>query len=293
MKTQIYFLTLLLLPASGYAQKPNLFEDDQRNGNVKSITISEWEEDTATDPWQIHEVHYDANGLPVRAVRNKEGYFINYLDLKYRDTMLIEETYTQKNNVEYTRYEYDSKGRITEQRESVEGGRGYYFSIEYTYKPNLTIEEKFYEFKEFCDYKEYYQNAAGQDSLIVKKDEKGKIVERKFKYYDEEGRDTLTLCYKKKGNKLKWKVRSEFINDTTSVLITYDSKGNEEVHSEQTFYSFDELYEWKVKGLFSDTLTTYTYEYEFDEMGNWIQKLGYKDGELFLMTRREFVYYEE
>ena len=97
---------------------------------------------------------------------------------------------------------------------------------------------------------------------------KGKITEYSF---------PNTIIYNDKGNEIEMSFYKSDGSLNSKSTYEYDDKGN---MIEQNKYNSDGSLDNK-----------YTYEYEFDNKGNWINRIRYSKGIPRDITEREIVYY--
>lgn len=185
-------------------------------------------------------------------------------------------------------YKYDANNRIIE-------SKGFYYGS----LTGIALNE--YNNKGIID-KTVYQNEDGELLATInyrydKADktlhgslqaEDGKSFDRLTKRVDDAGNIVAIVMYDEWGNEEERMEYTYMINGLISetVYIEYDDK-------EVNGYSYDEnanLKEMIVTYSDGDEVVI-TYEYKFDENGNWIQRLEYFDGVLRMLTEREYKYY--
>jgi antitoxin component YwqK of YwqJK toxin-antitoxin module len=126
---------------------------------------------------------------------------------------------------------------------------------------------------------EYNSDSSLGTKITFKYDDKGNIVEEL--HYKSDGRPDSKFIYKfdDKRNKIEeyfYKSDGSLNNKTT---FKYDDKGN---YFESKKYKHNGKLDFKAK-----------YKYVYDAYGNWIKRIGMKDGRktFYWVTEREIIYY--
>ena len=110
--------------------------------------------------------------------------------------------------------------------------------------------------------------------------------------YDEKKRVTVRNCnrpdgtfgsktiqrFDEKGNQIEYSLFMEGCCVDSKIVIKYDAQNT--LIEERVFNNEDQF------------RYSMTYEYQYDEKGNWIQRLEYVDGKLMYLTERKLEYYD-
>lgn len=87
----------------------------------------------------------------------------------------------------------------------------------------------------------------------------------------------------------------KFQYDTTGVLESYSVTMNDTLQVRMSFVTNDEGF-FKSQEVYSvrDSITeTYVYDYTYDEQGNWVSYVAYKDGEPEVVCKRTYSYFSD
>ncbi len=163
-------------------------------------------------------------------------------------------------------------------------------------------------------------NSRGQETETVHYQFDGKLSSSYFYEYDPEGNLTVkgTVSYNSRGQRTKksvdkydtqqnlienavyfypagdpgWKTVYQYDNfGNLTQRKYYGSRGLEE---EETL-KYDpngNLLERNINNIRKSRREVWTYEYEFDEQGNWIKRIDYRDGTAMYLVKREIEYFE-
>ena len=256
-KLLLLTLAIATLTSMGYSQnsptKKNGWETDNLRGKVKSYTQSSY--DSAERFGEIQEIQKIDGSL-----FNKETY-------KY-DTKgnLIERSirhYTVDSFSDKKTYKYDAKGnRIEANGFRGEGnGQPYEETYQYDAKGNLI-----YTFTSlFTSYNYKYDDNGNLIEGIVSGDEGGPVCISTYKY-DDNGNTIEENNYNPDGSLI------------SKITFEYDDKGN---YIERNSYDTEGSF-WEKE----------TFKYKFDEEGNWIKRITFKNQIPESIEEREYEYYE-
>ncbi len=232
----------------------------------------------------------------------------NYSIMYNRKGQILEkdntDTYNVANNLLKEKYKYDKKGTLISKQNIYVNVAVMLYSprdaIKYTGNEIYEYDRKgnLRETKKYTSKKELSQR------VTYKNDKKGRIVEeytynssgsleRKYTYkYDRRGNKIEENGYNPNGS-LEWKT-----------TFKYDSKGNQiKIENYSSDGSLDNSYTFKhnSKGeriennsYNSDGILNvkYTYKYKYDEYGNWVEKVTYKNNKPYSIEEREYEYYK-
>lgn len=279
MKTlKIFFVFIFtnLFIFSGIGQKvKNDLTDLKLKGKVKSLTETEFKKILVDKSGEIQKA-------PI--IINKYIYFFNDTgnifeedyyglndDFKYKDIYKYDDkgNLIERNRNNLTSYKnsyvYDEKDNIIEDSGYNSNSNSYEkTTFEYDNKGNIIVKTRF----------------DINDSLIsrdtCKYDTKGNKIESRF--YTKSTALKLSYKYDNNGNRIEeywcWLANSSFMK---KIISKYNDKGN-----------VIEAYSYKADGSIDNK---FTYNYDYDEAGNWIKKTPFENGTAKNSIERKIVYY--
>lgn len=190
----------------------------------------------------------------------KEFIFDNSLKKFNEQGNITEEIWYDFENIQdskRTNTQYNAKGLPTEALIEEKDGSSIKVSLKYDEKGNL-LEEIFHR-KE------------GQEKFSYKYDQKGNRIEHTA--YDIK----YSYQYNDKGQVIEENIHDEMDKISTKTIIKYDKKGN---FIKKTAHYLD-----------VSTKENYTYQYTYDQKGNWVKRIEYKDKNPIQITERVIEYY--
>lgn len=108
MRLGLLFLSCITGVTVSYSQQIDLLQIADMKGDVESITLLKWGEDTTNAPNEINRTFFDIKGRAWLAEREKPNSFIHQLTLTYNEQGLVsEEKYSSTDETRYERYFYD------------------------------------------------------------------------------------------------------------------------------------------------------------------------------------------
>ncbi|MGQ8338957.1 hypothetical protein ACUNWD_20530 [Sunxiuqinia sp. A32] len=86
-----------------------------------------------------------------------------------------------------------------------------------------------------------------------------------------------------------------FNYDMDGLAESYTASRNDTVRIKMSFVSNEEGFfkEQTVEDMTSNEIDSYTYDYTYDDMGNWISYIAYEDGKPTVVAKRTYTYYTE
>lgn len=216
--------------------------------------------------------------VKIRYTYDSEGKTIEKYTSIYDDNdWLIESQkhtnrYTTFGNLDYKWiYKYDEKGNQIE-------------SSKFNYDGQLDMMEKH---KNDSNGNAFQTDNYNSDGRLVLQwqseyDEKGNMVLRKG--YDSEGRLfwTLTSKYNRRGN----------LVEMTSVLLDARLKGSLDKKETFKYDEFGNKIEHNTYSIDGRLISKESYIYDFDEIGNWIRQIIYKDNTPICVVERTIKYFD-
>jgi YD repeat-containing protein len=278
-----------------YTQHVDLCKIDKTNGNVASVTIYGWNEDTTGVARFINRTFFDTNRRAVSASNERTGAHKKEVLIAYNENGLIsnEKYYTQEDkDTTHKSYSYDAEGRLVRKATQRDSESQPHFVIEYTYSAKRIIEEKFYANRAFCAFKETYLNNKGKDSLILNKDSAGKVLNRTNYYYSDGDRQELMEYRNANDTTIQSYCKTYHESDTVFVDSCFSAEGVLKDNARLVFYEFDELYYMKFDVMNDELHDESYYKYVFDDRGNWIEQIAYMHGNLWFIKEREIIYFD-
>lgn len=253
-------LTLLILSTSScFNDRKNTgWAEQNLNGNVRSLT----------------EVTYEAIerfGIIEKGGRLEDFRYINYqLEFDEKGNLTERRGYNQDESLSFkTNYKYNDKGYKTELSVYNPDGSLRYKTIFKTDELGKIIEEYGYDSEgslERVEKHEYNDN--------------GKIIETKSYKPDGTLFTQMTHKYDEKGNTIERCLRLPNLEEyDIKNVYKHDDKGN--VIEENLFHASNNISSKKT-----------TYEYEFDQSGNYIKKIVFENGVPKQVVEREIEYFE-
>lgn len=118
---------------------------------------------------------------------------------------------------------------------------------------------------------EIFHRKEGQEKFSYKYDQKGNRIEHTA--YDIK----YSYQYNDKGQVIEENIHDEMDKISTKTIIKYDKKGN---FIKKTAHYLD-----------VSTKENYTYQYTYDQKGNWVKRIEYKDKNPIQITERVIEYY--
>ncbi len=294
MRQCLLIIVLFFSNLLGFSQHIDLCKIDKMNGLVKSVVISEWDEDTTGTPKRINRTFFDREGRAVKASYERPNSLKKEVIITYNEDGLIskEKYYSSDEDTTYKSHFYDTEKRLVRLETQSETESQPHFVIEYTYTPQLIVEEKFYADRTFCAYEETHLNSDGKDSLVIKKDEKGKVLYQTKYFYFDEGRQELRNYSKGKSNKIESYCKTYYQADTIFIDSCFTGDGTLKDNVKIIDYAFGEVYYMKFDLISDDLHDESINEYVFDDQGNWIKRISYLHGEFWFMKEQEITYFE-
>ena len=242
----------------------------------------------------IEENEYYYNNLYEKIIYK---YFFVDRNLEYKTLYKYDEdgNLIEKNNVDLkykTLYKYDGKGNLIEKNEYDSRGHKYKTLYKYDEKGNLIERYKYLCLSEE-DYLAY--------NTLYKYDEEGNLIEENI--HDSDGDPVTKQLYDKQGNRIQL---NKYLNGRLHECLLYDEKGNiieKRIYESNGDPIVKMTCKYDEKGNYVEAIRTnspwgrrdrteYKYEYEFDNKGNWINRLGFKDDRLIEITEREIEYFD-
>jgi hypothetical protein len=234
-------------------------------------------------------------------VENLKGKVYSYKEFSYEAIERLgnvekgehKRKYAWGNDIDVT---FDEKGNeIMRFYYTVEGSFDWKHIYKYDEQGNK-IERDCYKSDGSFDWKDIYKNDERGNRIEVNQVSADSSLEYKFTFeYDEKGNMVeenwyvsgdisnyeykITYEYDEKGNMIESN-RWNFNGNLTRTTLKYDEKGNK--IEENSHYSYDDTS--------SDKHTTYQYEY--DDKNNWIEKIEFENEIPLFIVVREYEYYE-
>lgn len=254
-------IAIFVLQSCSNQQKENDWTLDKLKGKVKSFTEFTYEaKESFGEVVKGDRVYYYSIESSYQKVYDKRGYMVEYNE--YNDT-----DFSFKSKTTYT---YDENENVIEAITSTEYGK---YKWVYQYDNGNLIEGNGYRLN-------------GDSSLIEKKTYK----------YDDRNNRIEECCYNSDGSLL---LKFTYIYDDKNNRIEECEYNFDGSLKEKTTYKYDNMQNLiKKDGYITDKDETYivTYEYDFeydyDEKGNWTQKISFYNDVPQVITEREYEYYE-
>lgn len=187
----------------------------------------------------------------------------------------------------------NDEGWVVERIEKSNGIQYAYSTMRYDEDGNMTVINSYNQDKELVFRYVMTYDTAGQRIQTNIYDDLELLANRTETTYDSTGQVTRETIYNYKGQAVE---RSEF---------SYDSSGN---LSERKFFEGvplklveHEIMKWNTEGYMSfykkplpstGEVVTWTYDYEYDEQGNWVVQNQYRNDVLFYIVERKITYFE-
>lgn len=297
----LIFLTIALLSACISENSPS---NDTDKYGLKGNVIS------------FEEVSYKADYKFGEVIEVKREWDYEYENDKYiifnKGGFIIEEYYFNPKYSfgGYTTFEYDKNNRISNEKEYFQDSTLSYITF-YKYDFSGNIEEKtrydsekniiekvFYEYningdkeKEIFNYnerkwKEIVFNHLGNEIEITRYDTLGAISSKRKYKYDDKGNRIESTWFLSDGNLSS--LKKSVYDDNNKLISSIDYNSDGEKNSEYN-YAYDEQgnpIEIKWIYHFLNTSETTTYEYDYDDFNNWINRIEYKDNIPQFIVRR-------
>lgn len=204
-------------------------------------------------------------------------------------TSISESYFPDENTASITTYRYDTTGCLLGKRTLTDGEIGIVEKYEYSKKDSLvkvttTLKGEFLSFEEYkCDeLGNRIENTQEKPlNTLYTYDSLGNILT--YQQFDKNGNLVLEEftehLYSGKTKTEKWKQlnnKGEILGESLDV---FDQYGNLIKHYESIALSYTHL------------ASLYTYEYLYDEKGNWIKKIEFSDGQPMLLVERKIEYF--
>ena len=150
----------------------------------------------------------------------------------------------------------------------------------------------------------YRADGSLRDKYVYKYDKNGNRIEKSEYNSDEELKRKYIYKYDEKGNRIE---KSKYKSDGNlryKYIYKYDEEGNS---IETSKYKSNESLDFKFTNKFDENgnkiesnkfnsegslKSEWNYEYQYDEQGNWIKKVGFENGTPTYIREREFEYYK-
>lgn len=288
---RILIIASVLYSSYGLAQKIDGYswETDGLKGKVESIHEVQTIKDTLENEGDvIVESFYNAEGKLIKRTDEQIGYYLETSKYHFGENALLKEvemieegTHTQ------FRYFYNSYNQLLSIKE-IETDI-LLASTEYGYQ-NQAMTSTFLDSKGVVISSiESFLDSRLNDTLIVKLNAKGLIVEKEVRRFDKKDRRIFSKNVKEQI--VEWRMNISYPNDTTVVTETTDQVGTSSDYTKKIYFSNGDLAQMKVDRMFN-AHSDYNYTYDYDEKGNWIKRMGYKDGQLVFVYKRQIEYYE-
>lgn len=292
-------LIIALILIHGYASAQindgYSWKTDELKGNVKSIHEVRTIKDTLeTEGDFLQESFYNEEGKLVKRTHEQIGYYLETTKYDFGDNALLKEVEMIEEGT-HTRYQYfyTSYNRLLSIKEiEVQGETDVLItSTEYDYHDqNQAMLSTLLDAKgAVLSSTQSFLDSHLNDTLVVQLDAKGTVLEKEIRRFDNQDRRIFSKSVK--DGIVDWRMNVSYPNDTTIVTETTDQVGTSSDYTEKVFFSNGNLAHMKVEGMFNARLD-YNYTYDYDEQGNWIKRMGYKDGKLVFVYKREIEYYE-
>lgn len=227
-----------------------------------------------------------------------DGGLYNKQIFKYDETgNLIEENHYESSGRRYSQmnYKYDDKGNLIEGRQHRSDNTLYdKQTYKYNKKGNLIGIDR------------YNSSAILYEKQINKYDAKGNLVEEIS--YDSDGcmQSQVSYVYSEKGSKIEEKFFFTRCNvfDEYTLQNTYDDKGHitnrSRYETDGSLYRKDSYVYNKLGNIIeefqcfsdSDLIDNKTYLYEYDNKGNWTQRIQFDDKIPMYVVEREYEYFK-
>jgi hypothetical protein len=187
----------------------------------------------------------------------------------------------------------NAKGWVAERVEKSNGIQYAYSTMEYDLDGNMTVLNSYNQEKELVFRYVMSYDSVGQRIQTSIYDDLELLANRTETIYDSTGNVIRETIFNFKGQPVE---RSEFIFDSRGNLV--DRKffeGNPLKLVEQ------EIMKWNAEGYISfykkpipnsTEVPTWTYDYEYDEKGNWTRQNQYRNDALFYIIERKITYFE-
>jgi len=213
---------------------------------------------------------YDEAGKRIAAVVLKANDSIGYITYKYNaSNKIIEEKNT---NGQLITYVYDTLNYTIKTANFGKGGKLISTTIQIYDEQNWCIEKKQYIASGFserlAEHNKYEYDEAGNCFEIFQELCDATFYKTSFK---------ITKKYNLKGQWLEVERLNENDQFVSKETATYDEMGN--------MISFSRL------NKLGEVTELNTYEFKYDETGNWIQKNSFREGGLLIVQKREIIYY--
>ncbi|MBP5328229.1 MAG: hypothetical protein J6Y98_10030 [Bacteroidales bacterium] len=256
--------------------------ENNLKGKVKTVKLSIYKATKKFGELKPGSLSEDALFHPLST-----GYSFSFYGSGYYAGAICKQTYNNDGMISSERW-YNEKKKI-------------YKETEYTYKNGFLLETN-------STYKSSLKYSYLPDNIYNEKysyDKSGRVVADTV-YKDtsvfmttlyEYSENTITYCYDNKKNVVK------FENGRPSMLISYDSVGNETGTTRYNNHGFETSYDGKVSIEYdyneyfdpiskTEDIDKYTFSYEYDKKKNWTKRITYKDGEPIYIEEREITYFE-
>lgn len=289
-------------------QTDNDLSKNNLNGNVKSVTSLSYEAK-----------NYD--GKLVKGDNVSEGLFEgNTVEIYNNTGYLLEEKNFYYDGSVYLSvlYSYDEKGKLVNRSNFNHGKKGYSKEFEYDENGNMINEY------------DLTPTGIAQRNWAYKYDKKGNNIERSYTYFLDESNDFKTLYeYDNDGNKVQESTYDKYGIQNTIIFYKHDTNGNlieEKVYSKSDLFYTNE-FKYDSKGnILEDIQTTsenekikisnkydsngnliskirissqnkeydfnYSYQYDYDNLGNWIKRVKFTNGKPQFIRERTIEYYK-
>jgi hypothetical protein len=311
MKTTIHFLIILSFLLSNYTSifAQTTLEKQKLRGEVKSISSVVYDSRVEEDEIALLDITKSS-----KQTFNESGYMTSNQQQKNSETM-------NEGPLRKKVYVLNEDNKVTKETSYADDVKGKY--SQNTYKNGLLIEATYYKADETpigTQSFTYDDNGNKLTSDAIDKD--GKPIQKLELTYTKDNKVASTKNSRK--GKLVYSAKYEYLNEKEEKIITLNTKTEEETIMHYSIKTHDDnknilsiimytpdgtvkstsSYEYNKQG--DQTLTKRViagkeekdysqmrYEYDYDEKGNWIQKIEYlKNGESSNVTKREIEYYK-
>ena len=255
----IYTLIALLTATNTFGQNIFLLKELFLKGNVKSVRVIPYQvkenKKHRIQKTAVKKFYYDEN---LFLLANEQGYVVQQIMFADRNVFNLKTEVTYDDNNRETNLKvYDETDTLLR---------------EYT----LTYDDKEKKMQ-----KTVYFPKTGKEYLMLSSDTNKRSYPTYATYYNKSVKYTKKTKYKKNGFVTHQITKSNEKNKSLETVYTY----KKEPFPTEMLLIFEKKTHNKAKKI------NYTFSYQYDEKGNWIEKKCFSEGKLVYIVEREITYY--
>lgn len=293
LKITLKFCVILLATSKNSIAQNSLSENENFNGRIMTIVeiYEEKSKGSEKNPTMKSELVFNPQAQLIKKISGDFGFIYSYDETGKRKGAVVLQT---ADSIGFITYKYNTSGKIIEEKNSNgllttyvydtlnnttktscfgKGGKLISNTLETFDRNGLIMEKKYYIASGFSErLAEHFKYTHNEEENYIEISQEfcdATFYKTNFKVTQKFGFDGGLWIEEEKYNDA-----GEFVSKESGA---YDQHSNQITFSR--YNAFGEVTELN------------TYEYKYDETGNWIQKNSFRDGQLLIVQKREIVYY--